>query len=110
MSTQTGQRQNSALVTFNRPNELMAYLERAKGQVSMALPKHLNPDRMLRLAVTCFSNTPKIRECTAQSILGSIIVASQIGLEPGIAGQGYLIPYKDRRNNVCICTFVPGWQ
>ena len=31
-------------------------------------------------------------------------MAAQLGLEPGIAGQGYLIPYKGT------CTFVPGWQ
>lgn len=70
----------------------------------MALPKHLNPDRMLRLALTCFSTNPGLRKCTAQSITGAIIVASQLGLEPGIAGQGYLIPYGNT------CTFVPGWQ
>jgi recombination protein RecT len=70
----------------------------------MALPKHLNPDRMMRLALTAFSTTPALRKCTPRSILASIVVASQLGLEPGISGQGYLIPYKDT------CTFVPGWQ
>lgn len=70
----------------------------------MALPRHLSADRMLRLALTCFSTTPKLRECSLKSILSSVVVASQIGLEPGVAGQGYLIPYKGT------CTFVPGWQ
>lgn len=92
------------LAIIKKPADLMAYLQRSKSAVEMALPKHLNPDRMLRLALTCFSTTPKLRECTAQSILASVVVASQIGLEPGVAGQGYLIPYKDT------CTFVPGWQ
>lgn len=92
------------LAIIKKPADLMAYLQRSKSAVEMALPKHLNPDRMLRLALTCFSTTPKLRDCTAQSILASVVVASQIGLEPGVAGQGYLIPYKDT------CTFVPGWQ
>jgi len=83
---------------------LSDYLEKAKSTIALALPKHLNPDRMCRLAVTCFSTTPKLRECDPQSILASIIIASQLGLEPGVAGQGYLIPYKKT------CTFVPGWQ
>lgn len=86
------------------PAELRDYLATARGQIAMALPRHLNPDRMMRLALTSFSTTPALRRCTAVSILRSIVIASQLGLEPGVAGQGYLIPYKDE------CTFVPGWQ
>lgn len=89
---------------LNNSGDLQKYLEKSKSAIAMALPKHLNPDRMMRLAMTAFSTTPKLRECTARSILSSIVVASQIGLEPGVAGQGYLIPYKST------CTFVPGWQ
>lgn len=96
--------QNNQLVTFSKPSDMAAYLDRCKGQISLALPKHMNPDRMLRLALTCFSTTPKLRECSAQSIVASVVVASQLGLEPGVNGQGYLIPYGST------CTFVPGWQ
>lgn len=97
---------NQQISNYVAPDQksLLAYLKKAEGSIANALPKHLNPDRMLRLALTCFSQTPKLRGCTANSILGSIIVASQLGLEPGVNGQGYLIPYKTT------CTFVPGWQ
>jgi recombination protein RecT len=91
-------------LTVTTPKELLGYLSKSRSAIEMALPKHLNPDRMMRLALTCFSTNPALRECSAQSILSSIVVASQLGLEPGIAGQGYLIPYKTT------CTFVPGWQ
>lgn len=95
---------DNQLTVFSKPGDLQAYLIRGKSAIVNALPKHLNPDRMLRLALTAFSTTPKLRECTGQSILASIVVASQLGLEPGVAGQGYLIPYGKT------CTFVPGWQ
>lgn len=91
-------------LTVRNPGDLLKYLQKSKSAIEMALPKHLNPDRMMRLALTSFSTTPALRNCTPQSILGSIVVASQLGLEPGVAGQGYLIPYKGT------CTFVPGWQ
>ncbi len=94
----------SEQLTIKSPGEFARYLEKSKQSIANALPKHLNADRMLRLAVTAFSTNPALRQCTPVSIVGSIIVASQLGLEPGIAGQGYLIPYKET------CTFVPGWQ
>lgn len=94
----------STALTIQKPSELMTFLQEKKGSIAMALPKHLNPDRMLRLAVTAFSGSAKLRECTPASILSSIIVASQLGLEIGIAGQAYLVPYGKT------CTLVPGWQ
>lgn len=80
------------------------FLDKLKPQLQLALPKHLNADRMARLALTAFSTTPALQECTPQSIAACIMTAAQLGLEPGIGGQGYLIPYKKT------CTFVPGWK
>lgn len=80
------------------------FMDRLKPQMALALPKHMNADRMTRLALTAFSTTPALQACTPQSIAASVMTAAQLGLEPGINGQGYLIPYKET------CTFVPGWK
>lgn len=80
------------------------FLDKLKPQLALALPKHMNADRMARLALTAFSTNADLQNCTPQSIAGSIMTAAQLGLEPGINGQGYLIPYKGQ------CTFVPGWK
>lgn len=97
------QGQQTAL-TLSTPKELAGFLIKSKTSIVAALPAHLNPDRMIRLAVTCFSQNPALQRCSAVSIFSSLLIASQLGLEPGVAGQGYLIPYKGK------CTFVPGWQ
>lgn len=81
-----------------------SFLDKLKPQMALALPKHMNADRMARLALTAFSTTPALQKCTPQSIAGCIMTAAQLGLEPGIGGQGYLIPYGTT------CTFVPGWK
>jgi recombination protein RecT len=103
MSTSPLTHQSQAM-TVSSPGDLLKYLNKSRAAIEMALPKHLNPDRMMRLALTCFSTTPALRKCTPQSILASVVVASQLGLEIGVAGQGYLIPYGTT------ATFVPGWQ
>lgn len=79
-------------------------LDRMKSQIALALPKHMSADRMARLALTAFSTNKQLQACKTDSILASLMTATQLGLEPGINGQGYLIPYKDT------CTFVPGWK
>ncbi len=79
-------------------------LDRMKPQMALALPKHMSVDRMGRLALTAFSTNKQLQACKTDSILASLMTATQLGLEPGINGQGYLIPYKDT------CTFVPGWK
>src|ERR1035437_847790 len=79
-------------------------LERMKPQMALALPKHMSADRMARLALTAFSTSKALQNCRTDSILSSLMTATQLGLEPGINGQGYLIAYKDT------CTFVPGWK
>jgi len=94
-----------------RPNQSLSpvaafskTLERMKPQMALALPKHMSADRMARLALTAFSTNKALQSCKTDSILASLMTATQLGLEPGINGQGYLIPYKDT------CTFVPGWK
>jgi recombination protein RecT len=80
------------------------FIDRFKPQLSLALPKHLNADRMARLAVTAFSTNEKLQQCTDISIVASIMTAAQLGLEPGVNGHAFLVPYGKT------CTLVPGWK
>ena len=98
MNSQVSQRQANPVTEFSR------FMDRMKPQMALALPKHLTADRMARLALTAFSTTPKLQECNPNSIAASIMTASTLGLEPGVNGQGFLIPYGTT------CTFVPGWK
>lgn len=94
----TGQGRENPVAVFSR------FMDKFKPQMALALPKHLTADRMARLALTQFSTNVALQSCTPQSIAASIMTASILGLEPGVNGQGYLIPYKAQ------CTFVPGWK
>lgn len=94
----TGAKEETPLAKFS------GFLDKLKPQLAVALPRHMNADRMARLALTAFSTTPALQACSPQSIAGSIMTAAQLGLEPGVNGQGYLIPYGKT------CTFVPGWK
>jgi len=95
------------LATTKKDNPVAAFsgfMDKFKPQLDLALPAHMSADRMARLALTAFSNSPKLQQCEAKSIAASIMIAAQLGLEPGVNGAGYLIPYGKT------CTFVPGWK
>lgn len=87
-----------------QPKMLSDYLNKYQGQLKNALPSHITPDRMIRLAMTAFSQNSGLQNCDINSVFGAVVIAAQMGLEIGVAGQGYLVPYKGK------ATFVPGWQ
>ena len=62
-------------------------------QFATALPKHINTDRFVRIAITTIRQNPKLAQCSQESLLGALMVSAQLGLEPGVLGQCYLIPY-----------------
>lgn len=62
-------------------------------QFAAALPKHINSERFTRIAITTIRQNPKLAQCTQESLLGALMTSAQLGLEPGILGQCYLIPY-----------------
>ncbi len=92
------ERQPSPAAKFNH------YLTAHRDQLAAALPKHLNPDRMCRLALTAFSQSRQLQECDPKTIFAAVVLSSQMGLEIGVGGQAYIVPYKKT------ATFVPGWQ
>lgn len=93
-----------ATTNGNGSKSFPALLEQYKNEIARALPKHLNADRMTRIALTEFRKNKTLADCDPSSIFASIIMASQLGLEVGVMGQGYLVPYKGK------CQFIPGWQ
>lgn len=99
-----------------RRNDFPAMLERFKGEIARALPKHLNPDRMARIALTAFRQTPKLAECDPRSVFAAVIQSSQLGLEVGLMGESYLVPFNRRKKTargwetVVECALIPGYR
>jgi recombination protein RecT len=68
-------------------------LSKSKGQIALALPKHLTADRMIRVATTAFLRSPQLQECVPLSIVSCVIQAAELGLElGGVLGQCYMVP------------------
>ncbi len=99
----------NAVAIKQESNTVRKTLEQMKPQLEMALPKHLTPERLIRVAMTAVQNTPKLLECDRTSLLSSIMTCAQLGLEPdGVLGQAYLIPFKTRGQ--MRVQFIPGYK
>lgn len=97
------------IVKLERKRQFPAMLDAFKTQIQHALPEHLTAERMARLAMTAFNNNPALAECEPNSVFAAVILSSQLGLEIGVDGEAFIIPYNDRRRGK-IAQFIPGWK
>lgn len=96
--------------TEQKQPTLAQLIERQKPEIARALPRHLNPDRMARIATTTLRQTPLLARCTPESFLGALMSAAQLGLEPGPLGEAYLVPFRDGKSGNYIVQFIPGYK
>ncbi len=101
---------STAVVPVERLKKAHHLIASWKNQIAAALPAHITADRMARLVMIAIEKNPKLMDCTQTSLVGSIMQASQLGLEiGGHRGQAHLIPYEDSKSGKLICQFIPGY-
>lgn len=103
--TQVAKREASPMTT------LRDLLKKSESQIKMALPRHMSADRMLRVTLTAVQRTPELLRCDPLSVVGCVVQASQLGLEPdGILGNAYLIPFNNRKTGRLECQLIAGYR
>ncbi len=77
--------------------DVRGLLVKSRDQIAAALPRHMDADRCLRIAMTTIQNNPDIMSCNPKSLIGAIIQASQLGLEcDHVLGHAYLVPFAKK--------------
>ena len=88
-----------------KKNDLSTLLQKMGPEIARAVPKHVNPERMLRIAMTSLRMNPELMKCSPGSFLGCVLSAAQLGLEiGGPLAQAYLIPFKSE------CTLIVSYR
>jgi len=84
----------SEITTDTKPRDLKSIIASPamQAQFAAALPKHLSAERFGRIAITALSRTPKLKECTQESVFKCLLDLSAMGLEPD-GRHAHLIPY-----------------
>lgn len=74
-----------------------------------ALPKHMKPDRFIRVALTTMTKTPKLAQCDQASFFAALLTLSQLGIEPD-GRRAHLIPFENRKRGVVECQLIIDWK
>lgn len=84
-----------------KPKDQIAHLLKTKqGEIAKMLPKHLNAERLLKVAQIAATTTPALARCDVASLVGAIGQCAQMGLEPNtVLGHAYLVPFNTKRKD-----------
>lgn len=96
---------NQQLAKKEQQTDLRAVLsgQAMKQRFADVLPKHLSAERYVRVALAAVSRTPKLLNCTQESLMRCLIDLSAYGLEPD-GRRAHLIPYGNE------CTLIIDWK
>lgn len=89
---------------------IAAYLKKMGPEIARALPKHMDADRLARIALTTIRTNPKLLEASVPSLLGAVMQSAQLGLEPGLIGHCYFVPFKNGKTGQTDVQFIIGYR
>lgn len=88
-----------------------SFMESQRANLAAVLPKHVDADRMLKLALGALRTTPKLLNCNVESLMGAVVTCSTLGLEPNTPlGHAYLIPFENRQKGTTDVQIVFGYK
>lgn len=93
-----------------KPKTIFDYVKSMQSQLALALPKHMDAEKMVRIVTTEMRRNPKLAECSRDSLLGAIMLSAQVGLEPSPLGYAYLIPTYNGKTKTLDCRFEIGYK
>lgn len=80
-----------------------------KSQIANALPKHLTPDRFIRVLMTATIKNPTLLQCTQESMFNGIFDAAAIGLELD-GRRAHLVPFKNNKKGCMEATLIVDYK
>ncbi len=77
----------------------------ASAQLAEVAANEMTPERLMRMASIAATKTPKLLQCSCETVLASLMKASQLGLDcSGTLGSAYMVPYGNT------CELIIGYQ
>lgn len=90
------------------PATLAGQLKAMIPEFARAMPASMSADRLARIALTEVRRNPALGECTPASFFGALMQCATLGVEPGLLGHAYLVPFNNRKAGYKEVQFILG--
>lgn len=92
-------------IAKTEPRTVEALILDNMAEITKLAPKHVNPERLLKVLTASMRKTPALKDCTAASLINCFRVSVELGLDPGgTLGHLYLVPFSGT------CTPIVGYR
>ncbi len=59
------------------------------------LPRHIEPERVIKIAMNVYLNKPELAQCTPLSMVKATMQCAELGLDPSpLLGEAYFVPFR----------------
>lgn len=85
-------------------------IESRKDQFAQAAGNNMDVNKFLRIATFCIRTNPTLMKCSAPSLMSALMQSAQLGLEPGVLGHCYLVPFWSSKLKSFEATFIISYK
>lgn len=94
-------------------SDFKGLLKREWPRIQAVMPKAMNPERMMQIAISAYNTTPKLSECSTVSVLSCVMKCASLGLEPSAVdglGRAYILPYYNGKTRHMEAQMIIGYR
>lgn len=113
MGTIAQQTAGRQMVAMTPKQNLQRMLKNSWPRIASVVGNNMSPDRLYQMCVSAINKTPKLAECTPQSVLSCFMTCSALGLEPSNVdglGRAYVLPFYNGKTHQTEATFIMGYR
>jgi recombination protein RecT len=95
---------------------LAQQIENKASLFQSALPSGMEARQLIRDCMSVLRATPRLLQCSPESVMGALMTSAQLGLRPGVLGESYLLPFRNWRKSreekreIYEAAFVAGYK
>ncbi|MED0738695.1 recombinase RecT [Aneurinibacillus thermoaerophilus] len=106
--------QGTAVSTQTQDNgfqiQLTSMFKQQFKAIQSIVPKHVTPERLIRIGMNATSRNPLLLQCTPESIVGAVVNCAVLGVEPNLLGHAYIVPFYNSKTKRFEAQFQLGYR